>query len=153
MHLWYGTFRRTNQPTNGQGNSRSWIAVTKVICEIVSSWKNLSCDKRYLVLKTKEAKLVKGAIACDVLPVAPPKSNFPPIWGLPLSSDQSYFVIKVIDWFKLSSDKIYHVIEVRDGWSFKNGWIFGKIPNGLCPHLRKTISQFFSEKPSSKPCR
>ena len=35
-----------------------------MICEIVFSWKNLSCDESDLALKAKEAKLVKEVTCC-----------------------------------------------------------------------------------------
>ena len=38
---------------------------------------------------------------------------------------------------------------VRDAFPFQNGWIFGKVPNGLGPpappHFRKVVLQIFSE--------
>ena len=36
---------------------------------------------------------------------------------------------------------------LRDAYPFQNGWIFGKVPNGLWPppHFRKVMLQIFSE--------
>ena len=38
-------------------------------------------------------------------------------------------------------------VSLRDAFPFPNGWIFGKVPNGLWPppHFRKVMLQFFSE--------
>ena len=44
---------------------------------------------------------------------------------------------------------------LRDGWPHENGWIFGKVPNGLWtpPHFRKIMLQIFSPKIMLKnPC-
>ena len=43
-----------------------------------------------------------------------------------------------------------------DESGYQNGWIFGKVPNGLWhpspPHFQKIILQFFPKKPCSKIC-
>ena len=47
-------------------------------------------------------------------------------------------------WYSSGRIKAY---DLRDGWRHPNGWIFGKVPNGLWPppsHFRKIMLQFFS---------